>query len=168
MAFFFFFFFFQAEDGIRDTSVTGVQTCALPISGEEGSSECERVSAWCRDWLCLRASSASCAEDRLAIRRAGCPEAAERRRRLRDESRQVQQDPFREECAPAQFRLGRLPCELLQCVNRHPNRLANESSRSGLGVQRLRCWRAPSWPSSRRPQKRNEIPAHASRPAWRQ
>src|SRR5258706_10721960 len=29
---FFFFFFFQAEDGIRDWSVTGVQTCALPIS----------------------------------------------------------------------------------------------------------------------------------------
>src|SRR5438046_5892508 len=28
---FFFFFFFQAEDGIRDWSVTGVQTCALPI-----------------------------------------------------------------------------------------------------------------------------------------
>src|SRR5437879_11084938 len=28
---FLFFFFFQAEDGIRDTSVTGVQTCALPI-----------------------------------------------------------------------------------------------------------------------------------------
>src|SRR5437879_4456157 len=27
-------FFFQAEDGIRDTSVTGVQTCALPISPE--------------------------------------------------------------------------------------------------------------------------------------
>ena len=25
-------FFFQAEDGIRDSSVTGVQTCALPIS----------------------------------------------------------------------------------------------------------------------------------------
>src|SRR5439155_7904382 len=28
---FFFFFFFQAEDGIRDGHVTGVQTCALPI-----------------------------------------------------------------------------------------------------------------------------------------
>ena len=27
----FFFFFFQAEDGIRDHCVTGVQTCALPI-----------------------------------------------------------------------------------------------------------------------------------------
>src|SRR5258708_36393088 len=29
----FFFFFFQAEDGIRDDLVTGVQTCALPIFG---------------------------------------------------------------------------------------------------------------------------------------
>src|SRR2546428_9259969 len=29
---FLFFFFFQAEDGIRDLIVTGVQTCALPIS----------------------------------------------------------------------------------------------------------------------------------------
>src|SRR5947207_10586664 len=28
-----FFFFFQAEDGIRDHCVTGVQTCALPIYG---------------------------------------------------------------------------------------------------------------------------------------
>src|SRR5689334_25374485 len=30
----FFFFFFQAEDGIRDGTVTGVQTCALPILAE--------------------------------------------------------------------------------------------------------------------------------------
>src|SRR5688572_31032473 len=30
----FIFFFFQAEDGIRDLTVTGVQTCALPISHE--------------------------------------------------------------------------------------------------------------------------------------
>src|SRR5690606_7347713 len=32
LLFFHFFFFFQAEDGIRDFHVTGVQTCALPIS----------------------------------------------------------------------------------------------------------------------------------------
>src|SRR5205809_2457349 len=32
LSFFFFFFFFQAEDGIRDVAVTGVQKCALPIS----------------------------------------------------------------------------------------------------------------------------------------
>jgi len=32
---FFFFFFFQAEDGIRDDLVTGVQTCALPICLDE-------------------------------------------------------------------------------------------------------------------------------------
>src|SRR5438128_4079267 len=33
VCFFVFFFFFQAEDGIRDATVTGVQTCALPIFG---------------------------------------------------------------------------------------------------------------------------------------
>src|SRR5438046_7150861 len=31
------FFFFQAEDGIRDWSVTGVQTCALPIFARDRS-----------------------------------------------------------------------------------------------------------------------------------
>src|SRR6266496_1358303 len=31
----YFFFFFQAEDGIRDLYVTGVQTCALPIFARE-------------------------------------------------------------------------------------------------------------------------------------
>ena len=33
------FFFFQAEDGILDTSVTGVQTCALPILDTKEVSE---------------------------------------------------------------------------------------------------------------------------------
>src|SRR5260370_26043595 len=32
-------FFFQAEDGIRDSSVTGVQTCALPISTTVGMND---------------------------------------------------------------------------------------------------------------------------------
>src|SRR3712207_7666446 len=42
----FFFFFFQAEDGIRDIGVTGVQTCALPIlaaAGSVGADEDRRV-----------------------------------------------------------------------------------------------------------------------------
>src|SRR2546422_7964018 len=51
------FFFFQAEDGIRDVAVTGVQTCALPISDgateffgvtespEHRSNEC-RIAFW--------------------------------------------------------------------------------------------------------------------------
>src|SRR5688500_19769535 len=39
------YFFFQAEDGIRDYKVTGVQTCALPISKqlERGTNEAPRV-----------------------------------------------------------------------------------------------------------------------------
>src|SRR6267378_560275 len=40
---FFFFFFFQAEDGIRDLYVTGVQTCALPILPPLSS--CEAASS---------------------------------------------------------------------------------------------------------------------------
>src|SRR5438552_3626650 len=48
-------FFFQAEDGIRDDLVTGVQTCALPISQQVSlagashaprRSRCSRCSAW--------------------------------------------------------------------------------------------------------------------------
>src|SRR3989441_8913194 len=40
-----FFFFFQAEDGIRDKLVTGVQTCALPISILGFSNSAPRRSA---------------------------------------------------------------------------------------------------------------------------
>src|SRR2546427_6364281 len=47
-----FFFFFQAEDGIRDLTVTGVQTCALPI---------------------LRAAFARCGLDRDTGTEAGAP-----------------------------------------------------------------------------------------------
>src|SRR6266566_5904827 len=43
----FFFFFFQAEDGIRDYKVTGVQTCALPILVQAGVADG-------RHWLVVR------------------------------------------------------------------------------------------------------------------
>src|SRR2546430_11493431 len=39
------FFFFQAEDGIRDLTVTGVQTCALPISRPLRARCAKRLSA---------------------------------------------------------------------------------------------------------------------------
>src|SRR5690606_40487329 len=42
---FLFFFFFQAEDGIRDFHVTGVQTCALPIYGEVCHRDFEAMAA---------------------------------------------------------------------------------------------------------------------------
>src|SRR5229473_3758264 len=50
-----FFFFFQAEDGIRDKLVTGVQTCALPISGAREAAARIRADRAARD---CRASSA--------------------------------------------------------------------------------------------------------------
>ena len=38
-----FYFFFQAEDGIRDRLVTGVQTCALPILQGFAQNRCEKI-----------------------------------------------------------------------------------------------------------------------------
>src|SRR5215213_10359561 len=60
----YFFFFFQAEDGIRDWSVTGVQTCALPISAIPMCSGSTRRPRACRS----RRSS------RTRIGRASCRE----------------------------------------------------------------------------------------------
>src|SRR5256885_6932753 len=42
-------FFFQAEDGIRDYKVTGVQTCALPIWAAEGDGGAHRAGREGRD-----------------------------------------------------------------------------------------------------------------------
>src|SRR2546430_2183225 len=50
----FFFFFFQAEDGIRDLTVTGVQTCALPISSPTRERTVHRIQ-----WALLSAISHS-------------------------------------------------------------------------------------------------------------
>src|SRR5216683_4946729 len=63
MAFILFFFFFQAEDGIRDLIVTGVQTCALPISGTQAMAASDNLmSEWkLREEMC-EIGRASCRE----------------------------------------------------------------------------------------------------------
>src|SRR5688572_33150959 len=66
----FVFFFFQAEDGIRDLTVTGVQTCALPI--------CQSTPAMTIWFLPLRcASSFALDADRPQIGRASCREGVD-------------------------------------------------------------------------------------------
>src|SRR2546423_8482894 len=60
-----FFFFFQAEDGIRDKLVTGVQTCALPIC----FADAETPREFCDDWVGVAAEEAehfALLADRLA------------------------------------------------------------------------------------------------------
>src|SRR5262249_58151700 len=49
VAFLWCFFFFQAEDGIRDWSVTGVQTCALPICAADARRRLDREPTVVRD-----------------------------------------------------------------------------------------------------------------------
>src|SRR5256885_10537772 len=58
------FFFFQAEDGIRDYKVTGVQTCALPISHQPASVAGSRQSK-------VTISTLSAIPSTLILRRCG-------------------------------------------------------------------------------------------------
>src|SRR5437868_15305631 len=81
-----FFFFFQAEDGIRDRNVTGVQTCALPIFSASlwGSEtrldrvaclpiECDQIGGLVgRDTRCREAEQFARANRSHEIGRASC------------------------------------------------------------------------------------------------
>src|SRR5438046_8430847 len=78
--FYFFFFFIQAEDGIRDWSVTGVQTCALPISLTwSASSACpdtRLVTEYA--FLAAEAEAAVPTTTRTAVANASTPRKQER------------------------------------------------------------------------------------------
>src|SRR5205807_8294852 len=80
-----FFFFFQAEDGIRDYKVTGVQTCALPISCAYGTSIRSRISSRPRRLLLTDETPPPINADR---RFAGHCDASQNAR-LRSEERRV-------------------------------------------------------------------------------
>src|SRR5256886_11263076 len=56
------FFFFQAEDGIRDLTVTGVQTCALPICAVRSSPPFLASASW-HDTQCASKNFAGGAAD---------------------------------------------------------------------------------------------------------
>src|SRR5437762_5122525 len=73
----FLLFFFQAEDGIRDTSVTGVQTCALPIYF---AAQCLRIAVGLtmRDQhLAVGGAILQHGDERAEIGRASCRERVE-------------------------------------------------------------------------------------------
>src|SRR2546427_11876029 len=61
-------FFFQAEDGIRDLTVTGVQTCALPISSAERGTRFENARPFV-DYSNLQPVSGFTATYRRLLRR---------------------------------------------------------------------------------------------------
>src|SRR5699024_11847216 len=97
------FFFFQAEDGIRDRNVTGVQTCALPISyrslasvGHRHESTLSLVGASvrpsCESWpsdesACRQAETLSCGGIRLGSHRASPPRLCALRPSVREGTR---------------------------------------------------------------------------------
>src|SRR5437660_9721609 len=100
ISFIFFFFFFQAEDGIRDGHVTGVQTCALPISNPTRRAGSGSIP--CRDSAVCTAARSPCAVAAVPLHRASsstncaparlrCPAciAPHRTGRVRSEERRV-------------------------------------------------------------------------------
>src|SRR5207253_7461726 len=86
---FFFFFFFQAEDGIRDGHVTGVQTCALPISDAHRP---ERLPA---------------DRSRVGCRTPACRQRGPARRRV---PRRPRQDDGPEDRPQRRYEIGRASC----------------------------------------------------------
>src|SRR5947209_9872323 len=72
------FFFFQAEDGIRDIGVTGVQTCALPIWGRPPSNA-QSCPVW-RDALRIAGREFETFPHPSARWRAGAERRSEERR----------------------------------------------------------------------------------------
>src|SRR5438309_11867043 len=94
---FFFFFFFQAEDGIRDGTVTGVQTCALPIlwpvargTGERRATRYPETSGTLgRRRLTPRAQTARSEERRVGkeCRTRWAPEHEKKKEKNRDRER---------------------------------------------------------------------------------
>src|SRR5207248_6633897 len=69
-----FYFFFQAEDGIRDRTVTGVQTCALPISAAPAPRRSSPAVCRTPPRLALRgpSSSANRSEERRVGKECRC------------------------------------------------------------------------------------------------
>src|SRR5690554_7978092 len=63
-------FFFQAEDGIRDADVTGVQTCALPISRVTGMMELGPGAGGATEFLALRKTDAPAPPQPAAAQRS--------------------------------------------------------------------------------------------------
>src|SRR5690625_7411187 len=76
---FIFVFFFQAEDGIRDGHVTGVQTCALPICGPAPYATA-RARATCGSSPSVRRSEERRVGKECRSRRAAWPERRGKRR----------------------------------------------------------------------------------------
>src|SRR2546423_4756097 len=86
-----FFFFFQAEDGIRDKLVTGVQTCALPISARRlaRTVRAGRVDRLPVPPRLARPARGAHPPGKLLLRRQIPPAAHLRQRRRRSEERRV-------------------------------------------------------------------------------
>src|SRR2546426_12506369 len=121
---FVFFFFFQAEDGIRDYKVTGVQTCALPLAlwwagcfpewVERGSSGNGMVRAYVTFAGRMLALAADLLESSAPEEAALCARAAEARTELHAALAEARVDYIGEDPHSSESRLNRFLRRLAQ------------------------------------------------------
>src|SRR2546430_16465207 len=117
-----FFFFFQAEDGIRDLTVTGVQTCALPISPLRLTIHRD-PAPWKSWWACIAYALAALAAlayrvrlQRLRFQRVVSArqrlesEVELRTRELTESNRQLADAVQAKSNFPDRIKIGRAPC----------------------------------------------------------
>src|SRR2546422_7929869 len=83
------FFFFQAEDGIRDVAVTGVQTCALPISSQRRRIRAEKGPTTNQYRRNRRRAAESVAWTRVSVARRVPPTGPSGTAQIRSEERRV-------------------------------------------------------------------------------
>src|SRR5205807_7106516 len=103
------FFFFQAEDGIRDYKVTGVQTCALPISVDDAGGGAGGVVGESGQAVLERDLAAAVALGRHRGAQRGDPqETAERA--ARSEERRVGKESRSRRASVADQTGNRIPC----------------------------------------------------------
>src|SRR3989449_2148359 len=134
-------FFFQAEDGIRDVAVTGVQTCALPISRRLAPAVAppsvppappprrRSAGAWVRPLSCRATASTTAPRSRPAQARAARPPRADGSRAAEplEEAQQGGADP-----RPLTPLHDRLDCELPLHLEPPPTPLNRPHQPSGV------------------------------------
>src|SRR6266404_603232 len=149
-----FFFFFQAEDGIRDKLVTGVQTCALPIWGDD------RDVVTVPDVRLERLEFPRAVRERLVERQIAVLEGIEGRHA--SDYTSLRNDRYRSMCYAQQYNN---PCTLLRYAG-SPSAAASSAHRAALPAAARRD--RPSRSSSAWPNGRGSSKSSSARPTSRQ
>src|SRR5690349_10642101 len=148
---FFLFFFFQAEDGIRDLYVTGVQTCALPISvAAEASPEISwprRVQRLVLGWHSSYGNFLLCVADTFVVATDQLCDPRVSPEQCGGNARRKIYFERRSECGPLGWSRARLHWRDARVSGQHPASLTSTAScRQAPTADLYKRICLPTWP----------------------